>query len=397
MTEQSIALQRLDGRPARLADQESTRAIRVMWRSRDFRFLMAGQVAGLLGNHLYLIALPWLILQLTGDVVAMGTAILLSGVSRIGLMLMGGVASDRLSSRTVMLGSNIARVGLLALLAWLVLAGQVELWMLYGFSFTYGLIEAFLAPARSAIVPQIVRPDSLQMANVVASGLEQGCGLIGPVAAGFAIAWANGALAGTGARTPGLYGVGVALGLDALATLASVVMLWHVSLRQCQATVKQVWPSEDVLSSVKEAMAYVWQHGTLRNCILMIVAINMLTAGPIGVGLPALAGTRLAGGAAALGALTSALGAGALLGAMLAGLLPQPESRQMGGICVVIIGMCSAGLLSLACATSVSVAVLATLAVGAAISYLNVTVVTWTQSHAPGPLMGRIMSLVALK
>jgi carbonic anhydrase/acetyltransferase-like protein (isoleucine patch superfamily) len=55
---------------------------------------------------LYLIALPWLVLQLTGDVVAMGTTILLSGVLRITLMLMGGAVSDRLSSRTVMLGAN---------------------------------------------------------------------------------------------------------------------------------------------------------------------------------------------------------------------------------------------------------------------------------------------------
>jgi len=54
---------------------------------------MTGQVAWLLGSHLYLIALPWLVLQLTGDVVAMGTTIILSGVPRIALMLMGGAVS----------------------------------------------------------------------------------------------------------------------------------------------------------------------------------------------------------------------------------------------------------------------------------------------------------------
>jgi MFS family permease len=358
---------------------------------------MAGQVAGLLGNHLYLIALPWLVLQLTGDVIAMGTTILLSGVPRIALMLMGGAVSDRLSSRTVMLGANIARASLLAWLAWLALAGQVELWMLYGASFAYGLIEAFFAPARSAILPQVVRQDRLQTANVVASSLEQGCGLVGPVAAGLAIAWANGALAGTGAGTSGLYGVGAALSLAVLTTLISVAMLWRVAPRRTQAAAKQARPRQDVISSVKEALVFVWQHGTLRNCILMVVAINVLTAGPIGIGLPALAGTRLAGGAAALGVLTSALGAGALLGAMLAGLSPQPQSRQIGQVFVMTISVCIAGLFSLACTASTLVAVLATLAVGAAISYVNVTTVTWMQSHTPGPLMGRIMSLAALK
>ena len=192
MTEQAITLARPGGQTARLATQESARAIRALGCSRDFRLLMTSQVAGLLGNHLYLIALPWLVLQLTGDVVAMGTTIVLSGVPRIALTPMGGAISDRLSSRTVMLGSNIARAGLLALLAWLVLAGRVGLWTLYGFSLACGLIDAFSAPARSAIVPQLVRQDCLQMANVVASSLEQFCGLVGPVAAGFAIAWVNG-------------------------------------------------------------------------------------------------------------------------------------------------------------------------------------------------------------
>jgi len=130
MTEQAITLVRPGGQTARLATQKSAHAIRALGRSRDFRLLMMGQVAGQLGNHLYLIALPWLVLQLTGDVVAMGTTIVLSGIPRIALMLMGGAMSDRLSSRTVMLGSNIARACLLALLAWLVLAGRVELWTL---------------------------------------------------------------------------------------------------------------------------------------------------------------------------------------------------------------------------------------------------------------------------
>ena len=120
MTEQAITLIESAGQTARLAPQESSHTIRALWRNRDFRLLMTGQVAWLLGSHLYLIALPWLVLQLTGDVVAMGTTIILSGVPRIALMLMGGAVSDRFSNRTVMLSANIARVSLLALLAWLV-------------------------------------------------------------------------------------------------------------------------------------------------------------------------------------------------------------------------------------------------------------------------------------
>ena len=397
MTEQAITLMGSAGQTARLARQESAHAIHALWRNRDFRLLMTGQVAWLLGSHLYLIALPWLVLQLTGDVVAMGTTIILSGAPRIALMPMGGAMSDRLSSRTVMLGSNIARASLLALLAWVVFAGRIEPWMLYGFSFTYGLIEAFLVPARSAIVPLLVRQEQLQMANSIASGLEQFCALVGPMAAGFTIAWVNSSTMTTDAEALGLYGVGVALSLDALATLVSVVVLWPVSPHQHKPTAKQARPGQNLISSVVEAMVYVWQHTTLRAPFLMIVAINVLTAGPLWVGLPALAGTRLNGGAAVLGVLTSALGAGALLGTALAGLLPPPASRQMGLVSALTIGVCSVGLLALASTTSTLVAALSTLTIGASIGYTQVTVVTWMQSHTPPRLMGRMMSLVAMK
>jgi pheromone shutdown protein TraB len=69
----------------------------------------------------------------------------------------------------------------------------------------------------------------------------------------------------------------------------------------------------------------------------------------------------------------------------------------MGRVFALTLGVCGAGLLSLACTTSTLVAVLATLAVGGAISYANLTAVTWMQSHTPALLMGRIMSLVTLK
>ena len=71
------------------------------------------------------------------------------------------------------------------------------------------------------------------MANSIASGLEQFCGLVGPAAAGFTIAWVSSSAMKADAETLSLYGVGVALSLDALATSVSVMMLWLIAL-PCQ-------------------------------------------------------------------------------------------------------------------------------------------------------------------
>jgi MFS family permease len=327
---------------------------------------------------------------LTGNAVAVGSMVVLAGVPRIAFMLVGGALSDRFSGRALMLGANLVRTLLLALLAWLVLTGQVELWMLAGFSLAYGLVEAFFSPARSAIVPLLVRGEELQAANSLAVGLEQVCGLVGPLLAGLAIAWLD------PGRELGLLGVGIAFAVSALATLGSVVSLGLMAPRR-PASAKAAEAQTGLASSVKQVVAYVWSHKLLRVLMAIIVAINLLTTWPLWVGLPMLAGTRLAGGAAALGLLTSALGGGALLGTGLAGALPKPAAGSLGTLFWLTLGVVAGGLAALVTTTWLPVAALAALAVSAAASYINVTLVTWLQSQTPQALMGRVMSLVALK
>ena len=62
---------------------------------RDFRLLWLGQGISLLGDQFGLIALPWLVLQLTGDAFAMGLVLAIAGVPRAIFMLFGGALTDR--------------------------------------------------------------------------------------------------------------------------------------------------------------------------------------------------------------------------------------------------------------------------------------------------------------
>src|SRR5690606_41454236 len=87
----------------------SGKGIRALWHIRDFRLLWLGEGVSVLGDHFYMIALPWLILQLTGDPLAMGTVLALAAIPRALFMLIGGALTDRFSPRTLMLGSNLVR------------------------------------------------------------------------------------------------------------------------------------------------------------------------------------------------------------------------------------------------------------------------------------------------
>jgi MFS family permease len=136
--------------------EKSRLSLPTVLRRRDFRLLWIGEAISLLGDQFYMIALPWLVLQLTGDALAMGAVLALGGIPRALFMLVGGALTDRFSPRNVMLTSNLLRLGLVSILAVMVITGAMQLWMLFAFALLFGLADAFFFPAQSAIIPRLV-------------------------------------------------------------------------------------------------------------------------------------------------------------------------------------------------------------------------------------------------
>ncbi len=159
-----------------------------VFRLRDFRLLVTGEGVSLLGDQFALIALPWLVLAVTGDPVVLGAVLALQGIPRALFMLVGGAVTDRFSPRSVMMAANVVRLVVVSLLAAVTLAGIVQVWMLYVFALVFGLADGFFFPAQNAIVPQIAGGERLETANAVVQGLEQVSLFVAPVLAGVLIA-----------------------------------------------------------------------------------------------------------------------------------------------------------------------------------------------------------------
>ena len=90
-------------------------------RVRNFRLLFGGQTISVMGDALYLVAFPWLVLTTGGSAEELGIVLAAYGIARALTMLAGGWLSDRLRPRRVMLIADAARlllVGLLAAIAW---------------------------------------------------------------------------------------------------------------------------------------------------------------------------------------------------------------------------------------------------------------------------------------
>jgi MFS family permease len=362
---------------------------------RDFRLVWAGESISLLGDQFYLVALPWLTLQLTGSGLALGAVAAAAGIPRAVFMLLGGAMTDRFSPRSVMFISNALRVIITALITLLVLTHSIQFWMLFIAALIFGFVDAFFFPASTAIVPMVVAKEQIESGNALMQITGQLSNFVGPALAGLVIASLSGAVnmqsVETSAATGDIRGIGIAIGFDTLTFIFAAIALWL--MKGGRAAAAQHEEKQSVLASIGDGLRLVWGDPILRTMIIVISAINFLFTGPMGVGIPVLA-NHLPEGAAALGAILSGFGGGALAGAILGGTLPRP--RQLGITVMVLLAAAGAGLGLFGIVHNLWIAVVVAISMGLAVGYVNVVSISWLQKRIPAEKMGRVMSLVML-
>ena len=358
-------------------------------KSRNFRLFWLGESASLLGDQFFLIALPWLVLKLSGDAFAVGAVLAVAGIPRAMFILLGGALTDRFSARSMMLWSNVVRMLLVSFLAAIVLLGSVELWMLYVLALVFGIADAFFFPAQAAITPTLVPPEQLLEANSLVMGTAHLSLMVGPAAAGLVIALLAGTSDPTGMED--VFGIGVAFAVDGLTFLVSAVTLWLMKVPQLpEVTDKAI----GVFRSIGIGLSGIWGEPKVRAVFMMIAMIHLVGTGPFAVGIPVLADTRFPQGATALGIIVSAEGGGALLATLLVGLLPKMPQRYLGWLLPLATIPFGIGLILYAYAGTMMEAAVIAFCIGASFGFVGIQFTTWLQQQIPKPLMGRTMSLV---
>jgi MFS family permease len=196
-----------------MADPRTARA--ELMRDSNFRWMMSGGAISMLGDQFTLIALPWLVLQMTHDALALGLVIAVMGVPRAIFILIGGALVDRYSPKRVLMLTKYANAALLGLLSALVLSHQITMPLVYALALGIGLASAFSIPSGSSMLPNVVAPHHLQMANGLMMSMRVLTALAGPLLAGALIAF-SGHDRAAGATVADTRGLGVAFALDAL-------------------------------------------------------------------------------------------------------------------------------------------------------------------------------------
>lgn len=358
-----------------------------VWRDRDFRLLAGCGLLSHIGDHFTIVALPWLVLKVTGSPAALGTVLAAMAIPQALFILYGGAVVDSISPRKVLLASRAISAILLATLAWLISNGQMAPWMLYGFAVSLGIATAFAIPASASLLPYIVAKSQLQAANGIAMGTRQIAMFVGPLLAGVVIVMAP-------EQTES--GIGDAAGLarafvfDSLTFAVSVIGL---SLIRRKDRPRKTG-NDRSFRAVIDGLQAVWRDLPLRAMLLYASTVALLISGPLQVGMPLLAENRFALGAASLGALLTAHGGGMLIGNTLSSMAWLNNIGTIGRRILVFDGIAGVLLMILSQIESLSVALLLLFSLGLLSGFLQVMIMTWIQCRVPMERMGRTMSIV---
>jgi Transmembrane secretion effector len=341
-------------------------------RNRAFRSLWIGGSISSIGDQFYFVALPWLVLQITGSSVVLGTISMTAAIPRAALMLVGGVLTDRFSPRKIMMVTACCRAVLVSAISVLLWRHSLKLWPLYMLAFGFGSADAFAGPAAQAFLPSLVARDQLAAANSVAQSTAQLTTLVAPAPAGMFIK---------------AFGIAWALFIDAVSFLFIIGALWRLP---DPPSVAAGSPRKNMMRSIVDGLQYVGRDAALSSLMMVIAVLNFAIAGPASIGIAFMAKQNF-GSASAFGLLMSALAAGALVGTLLAGLSKQRNRGILLLLVSTVIGICLGSLGLLHRMTALATVLL--LMSGAA-AFLNVQLIAWFQQRVDHAMRGRVMSVL---
>lgn len=266
-------------------------------RHRNFRLFFFGQSVSLIGTWMQQIAMVWLVYRLTNSPFLLGLVGFCSQIPSFFVAPLAGVFTDRWNLHRTIIATQALAMLQAAVLALLTMTGVVTVGQVILLSLFIGVVDAFDIPARQAFLIQMVEgSEGLAGAIGLNSSMFNAARLVGPAIAGFLIA---------------AVGEATCFLLNALSFLAVLAAL--LAMRLPPRAVPQ--SPLHVLHNLNEGIRYAFGFPPIRAILVLLAVVN-LAAMPLAVLLPVFAAEVLRGGPHTLGLLTSALGLGSLVGAL---------------------------------------------------------------------------------
>ena len=275
--------------------------------TRNFTFLILGQVSSLIGNYTLKFALSMYVLEQTGSASIFATLLAVAMLPTILLSPFGGILADRANRRNIMVGLDTLS-GLTVLVAGLVLPFGHDIWVIGALLVILSVLAAFESPTVQACIPQMLSGDNLMKGNAAVNQVQAIAGLITPFLGSLVYA---------------------AFGLT-LVLWGTVVCFFLTAILEC--FIRLDYQKAKVTMGIREIIREDFsvsihflrreQPGILKLLLLASLA-SLFVAGTVVVGFPYLVRTVLGLSAEHYGAAESVMGVAAVMGSLFVGITAQ--------------------------------------------------------------------------
>jgi MFS family permease len=340
---------------------------------RNARIFFGASLTAWTGLWMHRIAVSWLAWELTGSAFWVGMVAFCDLAPAVVVSPIAGAIADRADRLRLTMLSQAA-IGLnAALIAALVAAGLMNIWVLLVLEVVGGVAASFAQPARQSLIPGLVPRADLPAAVALNSLTFNVARFIGPALAGPIIAVA---------------GVWPAIALNAmaylLATLTTPLLRLEAAARRGHAA------TASLLGETADGIRYAARHPGLGP-ILLFAAVSALLLRGVQEILPPFVDRAFGRGAESLAVLTAAFGVGALV----AGLAVAARGRMEGTTRLAVLGVLGLALSTAGFAATgwFAFGVICAALMGAAGSVHGISVQTLAQNASDPAMRGRVLSL----
>jgi MFS family permease len=250
-------------------------------RNPDFRRAFAAELISLGGDWFAVIPLLTLLPVLTGTGLWGGLVLAVDTAVVALLAPYAGTVADRIDRRTILIASNLASAGSVLLL--LFVRSAATAWIALAAVGAVAVSKAFYAPASQAALPNLVDPEDLPAANVLAGGAWGTMLVIGASLGGVFAQW---------------LGTDVCFLLDAACLLIAAFLTWRVrrpfqaeghgaghpgTVRAVAESVRFIRTNPRVAALVTVKSGVGVGNGSLT--LFPLLAASVFAVGPVGTGL----------------------------------------------------------------------------------------------------------------
>lgn len=342
-----------------------------VWRRRSFIRLWAAQSISLIGDQIYLIALPLLVYDLTRSGSQMSVVYAVQMLPFLFFSVLGGVLSDKWGHRPALTWGNVLAGAPLACVFLLHLFGNLQVWHVYVSSFALSCLVAIVLPAFESSIPCMVPKEELVDANSLTEISSSATLMLGPAVAGGLI---------------GLIGSGSAILINALSFVAAGLIFASIKMGRPPAEPKRTLAS--VVGAFAEGVAYVPRHRTLRWGVFMSTSGNIIL-GAYNAILIFYMRDRLGFSASAIGVVLTISNVVPLA---VSGLLTAPLNRRFnqGPLMIAGLALQGVGVALVGLSRSMAGLIVAQAVYAGALTLYTINWRAFRQAVTPAPMLGRV-------